>query len=191
MITNFLKISPAIGPNNPVIPPSSSTAAPQQPPADPQPFADPAAEEQAPKQIIPINSEHKDEICSGNCRAAAEEAKEKKEAEVTSVDKAETPDNVIVFPANIGDPSDIHTMPKVYDTKFFHKLTEAEKWELEQNLLNSMLNNAWSKSSEIEQYKKKTYEFLDNLLCKRKVNHSPSSPQVSWRKPNLFCTLIL
>jgi hypothetical protein len=115
---------------------------------------------------------------------------------VTSADKAEALDNdAIVFPADIGDPSDIHATPKAYATNVFHKLTEAEKWELEQDLLNSMLENAWSKynaqSYEIEQYKIKTCEFLDNLLCKRKVNHSPSSPQVSSRKPNLICTLIL
>ncbi|KAK1644774.1 hypothetical protein QYE76_062579 [Lolium multiflorum] len=32
---------------------------------------------------------------------------------------------------------------EAYATKFFNKLTEAEKWELEQDLLNAMLNNAW------------------------------------------------
>ncbi|KAK1685949.1 hypothetical protein QYE76_046797 [Lolium multiflorum] len=48
---------------------------------------------------------------------------------------------------------------------------EAEKWELEQDLLNAMLNDAWSKadsqSYEIEQHKRKTCEFLDELLVKR------------------------
>ncbi|KAM0926939.1 hypothetical protein ACQ4PT_003091 [Festuca glaucescens] len=70
------------------------------------------------------------------------------------------------------EPSDCHATPKAYATKFFHKLTEAEKWELEQDLLNSLLSNAWSKadaqSYEIEQHKKKTCELLDNMLCKRK-----------------------
>ncbi|KAM0925344.1 hypothetical protein ACQ4PT_004266 [Festuca glaucescens] len=172
-ITTFLKTSPAIGPNTPVIPPSTSTAAPQQPPADPQPSADPAAGEQVSKEIIHVSSGRKDESYSGNFWAAAEGAKEKEEGEVTSADKAEAPaDDAIVFAANIGDPSDIHATPKAYATKFFHKLTEAKKWELEQDLLNSMLNNAWSKSDaqsyEIEQYKKKTCKFLDDLLCKRK-----------------------
>jgi hypothetical protein len=91
--------------------------------------------------------------------------------EVTSTDKAEAPaDDAIVFPPET-DPSDCHATPKAYATKFFHKLTEAEKWELEQDLLNAMLNNAWSKadtqSYEIEQHKKKTCELLDNMLCKR------------------------
>jgi hypothetical protein len=78
---------------------------------------------------------------------AAEEAKDKEEAEVTSADRAEAPeDDTIVFPTNFGDPSDIHATPKAYATKFFHKLTEAEKWELEQDLLNSMLQNAWGQT---------------------------------------------
>ena len=179
-----------------MIPPSTSTAAPQPPPTNPQPSADPAAGDKAPKEIIPISSGHKDGSCSGNYQAATEGAKDKEEAEVTSADKAEAPaDDAVVSARNAGDASDVHATPKAYAFKFFHKLTEAEKWELEQNLLNSMLDNAWGKadaqSYEIEQHKKKTYEFLDNLLCKRKVNYPLSSPQVSRRKPNLFCTLIL
>jgi hypothetical protein len=60
------------------------------------------------------------------------------EVEVTSVDKAEaTARHAIVFPANFGDPSDVYAKPKAYSTKFFNKLTEAEKWELEQDLLNN------------------------------------------------------
>jgi hypothetical protein len=43
------------------------------------------------------------------------------------------------------------------------------------------MNNAWSKadsqSYEIEMHKKKTCELLDNLVSKRKVNYSPSSPK--------------
>jgi hypothetical protein len=112
------------------------------------------------------------------------------EVEVTSVDKAEaTARHAIVFPANFGDPSDVYATPKAYSTKVFNKLTETEKWELEQDLLNSMLTNAWGKAdaecSDIQQHKKEICEFLDQLLCKRKVNQSPSSPQVSRRKPNL------
>ncbi|KAK1630098.1 hypothetical protein QYE76_004413 [Lolium multiflorum] len=60
-----------------------------------------------------------------------------------------------------------------YATKFFNKLTEAEKWELEQDLLNAMLNNAWGKpdaaTSEIQDFKKDVGQFFDKLICKQKV----------------------
>ncbi|KAM0910076.1 hypothetical protein ACQ4PT_014405 [Festuca glaucescens] len=170
--TTFFKTSPTVvAPNTPVIPPSTSTAIPQQTPADPQPSPD-AAGEQAPKEVIPVSSGRKDESCSGNFRAAAEETKDKEESEVSSADKAEAPANdALVFPPET-DPSDCHATPKAYATKFFHKLTEAEKWELEQDLLNSLLNNAWSKvdsqSYEIEQHKRKTCELLDGLIIKHK-----------------------
>ncbi|KAK1695848.1 hypothetical protein QYE76_012545 [Lolium multiflorum] len=59
-----------------------------------------------------------------------------------------------------------------YATKFFNKLTEAEKWELEQDLLNAMLNNAWGKpdavTSEIQDFKKDVGQFFDKLVCKQK-----------------------
>ncbi|KAK1696033.1 hypothetical protein QYE76_012730 [Lolium multiflorum] len=68
---------------------------------------------------------------------------------------------------------------KAYATKFFNKMTEAEKWELEQDLLNAMLNNAWGKpdaaTSEIQEFKKDVGQFFDKLVCKQKV--LPSSPQ--------------
>jgi hypothetical protein len=140
------------------------------------------AREQAQKEVIPVSSGQKDGSCSGTKRASTEEAPDNEEAKVTSTDKAEAPANdAIVFPAVFGDPSDIHSTPKAYAIKFFNKLTEAEKWDLEHDLLNAMLQNAWGKSdaqsSEIEQFKIKTCEFLDDFLCKPKVNHSPSSPK--------------
>ncbi|KAK1648769.1 hypothetical protein QYE76_066574 [Lolium multiflorum] len=62
---------------------------------------------------------------------------------------------------------------EAYATKFFNKLTEAEKWELEQDLLNAMLNNSWGKpdavSSEIQDFKKDVGQFFDKLICKQKV----------------------
>jgi hypothetical protein len=187
----FLKTFPAIGPNTPVIPPSTYTVAPQQTPTDPHPSTENKLQR---KSFL---------SAAGTRTGAAPETTglplrrpRKEEEEVTSADKAEAlADDAIVFPANIGYSFDIHATPKAYATKFFHKLTGAEKWELEQDLLNSMLENACRKSDaqsyEIEKYKKKTCEFLDNLLCKRKVSHSPSSPRVSRKKPNLLCTLIL
>jgi hypothetical protein len=144
MITTFLKASPAvIVPNTPIIPPSTSTTSTQPTSADLQPSTGPAAEEQAPKEITYISNGRKDESCSRNFRDTTEEAKEKEEARVTSADKAEAlADDAVVFVPNTDDPSDSHATPKAYATKFFHKLTEAEKWELEHDLLNSMLNNA-------------------------------------------------
>jgi hypothetical protein len=149
-------------------------------------------------EVIPVSSGRKDGCCSATKRAAPEEAEDKgqEEAEVTFADMAEaTTHDAIVFPANFGDPSDLYATPKAYSTKFFNKLTEAEKWELEQDLLNSMLTNVWGKADvecfDIQQHKKDTCEILYQLLCKRKVNQSPSSPQVSRRKSNLVFTLIL
>ncbi|KAK1697114.1 hypothetical protein QYE76_013811 [Lolium multiflorum] len=115
--------------------------------------------------------------CSATKRAAPGEPQDRipEEAEVTSHDKAEAPaKDAIVFPDNFSDPSNMYSTPKAYSHKFFHKLTEAEKWELEQDLLNSMLSNAWGKadidSSEIQLHKKEISDFFDQLLVKRKVN---------------------
>jgi hypothetical protein len=148
----------------------------------PQPPPYSTARNQAQEETIPVSSERRDGSLSKTKRVDAEEAKDKEEAEVTFADKAEAPANdALVFPEKFGDPTDLYSTPKAYATKFFHKITEAEKWVLEQDLLNAMLQNAWGKpdaeSSENEQYKKDTCEFLDKLLFKRKVNHSPSSPK--------------
>jgi hypothetical protein len=117
--------------------------------------------------------------------SAQEEAQDQGEAEVTSSEKVEAgAGDVVVFPKNFGDPSDLTSTPKAYATKFFNKLTETEKWELEQDLLNAMLNNAWGKpdagTSEIQEFKKGVGEFFDKLVCKQKV--LPSSPQACNRK---------
>ncbi|KAK1632876.1 hypothetical protein QYE76_007191 [Lolium multiflorum] len=95
------------------------------------------------------------------------------EAEVTSSEKIGAgAGDVVVFPKNFGDPADLTSTPKAYATKFFNKLTEAEKWELEQDLLNAMLNNAWGKpdaaTSEIQDFKKDVGQFFDKLICKQK-----------------------
>ncbi|KAK1608525.1 hypothetical protein QYE76_032198 [Lolium multiflorum] len=95
------------------------------------------------------------------------------EAEVTSSEKVGAgAGDVVVFPKNFGDPADLTSTPKAYATKFFNKLTEAEKWELEQDLLNAMLNNAWGKpdaaTSEIQDFKKDVGQFFDKLICKQK-----------------------
>ncbi|KAK1603243.1 hypothetical protein QYE76_059136 [Lolium multiflorum] len=67
---------------------------------------------------------------------------------------------------------DLTSTPKAYATKIFKQLTEPKKWELEQDLLNAMLNNAWGKpdagTSEIQDFKKGVGEFLDKLICKQK-----------------------
>jgi hypothetical protein len=134
LITSFIKTSPAIGSNTPIIPPITSTAAPQPSPAKPQQSTTPSTGNQAQEEVIPFRSERKDGSCSGTKRAAAEEAKDKEEA--NSAYKAEAPaNNALVFPENFCDPSDIYATPKAYATKVFHKLTEAEKWDLEKDLL--------------------------------------------------------
>jgi hypothetical protein len=138
-------------------------------------------------EIIPMSSEKVGGEISGTKRPAAEEAqvRDQEEAEVNSSGKAEaTASDAVVFPKNFGDPTDLTSTPKAYETKFFNKLNEAEKWDLEQDLLNAMLSNAWGKpnaeSSEIRNFKKEVGQFCDHLLCKQKV--FPSSPQVCRRK---------
>ncbi|KAK1615792.1 hypothetical protein QYE76_021309 [Lolium multiflorum] len=117
-------------------PPSSPPQADQSPP--------PAAN--TPPEIIPVSSEKvggEDPKAKG---PAQEEAQDQGEAEVTSSEKAGAgAGDVVVFPKNFGDPADLTSTPKAYATKFFKQLTEPEKWELEQDLLNAMLNNAWGK----------------------------------------------
>ncbi|KAK1613871.1 hypothetical protein QYE76_019388 [Lolium multiflorum] len=148
-ITGFLKTSPAIGPTTPALPSASNTA-PQPTPPKAYPSPDPAAETQV--KIIPVSSGKGGGSSSATKRAAPEEPQEKglEEAEITSTEKAEgSAKDAVAFSANFGDPSDLYATPKAYSHKFFNKLTEAEKWELEQDLLNSMLNNAWGASSSL------------------------------------------
>ncbi|KAK1616007.1 hypothetical protein QYE76_021524 [Lolium multiflorum] len=125
--------------------------------------------------IIPVSSEHVDEE-DPKAKGPAQEGAEKQvqgEVEITSSKKAgEGAGDMVVFPKNFGDPADITSTPKAYATKFFNKLTEAEKWELQQDLLNAMLNNAWgkpdSRTSEIQDFKKNVGQFCDQLICKQK-----------------------
>ncbi|KAK1647015.1 hypothetical protein QYE76_064820 [Lolium multiflorum] len=126
-------------------------------------------------EIIPMSSERGGGSSSAARRAAPEGPRDKapEEAEVNSQDKAEAPANdAVTFPANFGDPTNLYSTPKAYSHKFFHKLTEAEKWDLEKDLLNSMMSNAWGKedveSSEIQLHKKEINDFFDHLLVKRK-----------------------
>ncbi|KAK1652302.1 hypothetical protein QYE76_070107 [Lolium multiflorum] len=93
---------------------------------------------------------------------------------------ANTPPEIIPAGDGAGDivaseelwrSGDITSTPKAYATKFFNKLSEAEKWELEQDLLNAMLNNAGKPdagTSEIQDFKKDVGQFFDKLICKQK-----------------------
>ncbi|KAK1666549.1 hypothetical protein QYE76_054708 [Lolium multiflorum] len=149
-------------------PPSASHTAPQ--PSPPQADQSPPPAANTPPEIIPVSSEKVDPKAKG---PAQEEAQDQGEAEVTSSEKVGAgAGDVVVFPKNFGDPSDLTSTPKAYATKFFNKLTETEKWELEQDLLNAMLNNAWGKpdaaTSEIQDFKKGVGEFFDKLVCKQK-----------------------
>ncbi|KAK1679495.1 hypothetical protein QYE76_040343 [Lolium multiflorum] len=169
-ITEFMKKSPAVGPATPA-PPSASHTAP--PPSPPQADQSPPPAANTPPEIIPVSSEKvggEDPKAKG---PAQEETQDQGEAEVTSSEKVGAgAGDVVVFPKNFGDPSDLTSTPKAYATKFFNKLTETEKWDLEQDLLNAMLNNAWGKpdaaTSEIQDFKKGVGEFFDKLVCKQK-----------------------
>ncbi|KAK1670806.1 hypothetical protein QYE76_058965 [Lolium multiflorum] len=94
------------------------------------------------------------------------------EAEVTSSEKVGAgAGDVVVFPKNFGDPADLTSTPKAYATKFFNKLTEAEKWELEQDLLNAMRTmpggNRMPRRRN-QEFKKTGGQFFDKLVCKQK-----------------------
>jgi hypothetical protein len=165
--------SPAVGPATPT-PPSVPLPTPQ--PSPPPTDRSPAPAASTPPEIFPVNSGRAGGESSGGKGPAPEEteAEVHEEAEVAFSGKAAAAtSDMVVFPKNFGDPADLTSTPKAYATKFFNKLTEAEKWELEQDLLNSMLNNAWGKpdaeTSEIQNFKKETCQFLDKLICKRKV----------------------
>ncbi|KAK1614671.1 hypothetical protein QYE76_020188 [Lolium multiflorum] len=170
-ITKYMKKSPVVGPTTPA-PPSASHAAP--PPSPPQAEQSPPPAANTPPEIIPVSSEKvggEDPKAKGPAQEETEIGQG--EAEVTSSEKVGAgAGDVVVFPKNFGDPSDLTSTPKAYATKFFNKLTETEKWELEQDLLNAMLNNAWGKpdaaTSEIQEFKKGVGEFFDKLVCKQK-----------------------
>ncbi|KAK1599861.1 hypothetical protein QYE76_018437 [Lolium multiflorum] len=171
-ITKYMKKSPAVGPTTPA-PPSASHTAP--PPSPPQAEQSPPPAANTPPEIIPVSSEKvggEDPKAKGPAQEETE-TQGQGEAEVTSSEKVGAgAGDVVVFPKNFGDPADLTSTPKAYATKFFNKLTEAEKWELEQDLLNAMLNNAWGKpdaaTSEIQEFKKGVGEFFDKLVCKQK-----------------------
>ncbi|KAK1645867.1 hypothetical protein QYE76_063672 [Lolium multiflorum] len=170
-ITKYMKKSPAVGPTTPA-PPSASHTAP--PPSPPQQIHLPLAAN-TPPEVIPVSSEKvggEDPKAKGPAQEETE-VQGQGEAEVTSSEKVGAgAGDVVVFPKNFGDPADLTSTPKAYATKFFNKLTEAEKWELEQDLLNAMLNNAWGKpdaaTSEIQEFKKDVGQFFDKLICKQK-----------------------
>ncbi|KAK1645755.1 hypothetical protein QYE76_063560 [Lolium multiflorum] len=171
-ITKYMKKSPAVGPSTPA-PPSTSHTAP--PPSPPRAEQSPPPAANTPPEVIPVSSEKvggEDPKAKGPAQEETE-AQGQGEAEVTSSEKIEaSAGDVVVFPKNFGDPADLTSTPKAYATKFFNKLTEAEKWELEQDLLNAMLNNAWGKpdaaTSEIQDFKKDVGQFFDKLICKQK-----------------------
>ncbi|KAK1661727.1 hypothetical protein QYE76_049886 [Lolium multiflorum] len=171
-ITKYMKKSPAVGPTTPA-PPSTSHPTPR--PSPPQADQSPPPAANTPPEIIPVSSEKvggEDPKAKGPAQEDAEEQGQG-EAEVTSSEKAgDGAGDIVVFPKNFGDPADTTSTPKAYATKFFNKLTEAEKWELEQDLLNAMLNNAWGKpdaaTSEIQDFKKNVGQFFDKLICKQK-----------------------
>ncbi|KAK1649182.1 hypothetical protein QYE76_066987 [Lolium multiflorum] len=173
--------------------------------AEEDPEDDDDEEEQAPKKAAPRPAKRPRAKVSGSEAGASGEtsAKKAKTVKPPTLDskKAERErhkllqmqgkDRAPLFPEprkyprsslsfrNFGDPTNLLSTPKAYSHKFFHKLTEAEKWDLEQDLLNSMMVNGWGKAdvetSDIQLHKKEMCDFFDQLLVKRKV-HLPPSP---------------
>ncbi|KAK1594677.1 hypothetical protein QYE76_017409, partial [Lolium multiflorum] len=147
-------------------------------------------EEQAPKKVAPRTTKRPRARVSGSETGASDEASAKKaKIKPPPLDSKKAERDHLrmlsttgrgsrplipgaTFPKNFGDPTDLTSTPKAYATKFINKLTEAEKWDLEQDLLNAMLNNAWGKadaeSSEIQNFKKGIGQFCDQLLVRRK-----------------------
>ncbi|KAK1645753.1 hypothetical protein QYE76_063558 [Lolium multiflorum] len=96
-----------------------------------------------------------------------------------------------------GDPIDSTSTPKAYATKFFKQLSEAEKWELEQDLLNAMLNNAWGKpdagassslattSSELENLRS-SYQELEIKLKEAEQQKEQAEKQLAEKNSELI-----
>ncbi|KAK1650865.1 hypothetical protein QYE76_068670 [Lolium multiflorum] len=145
-ITKCMQKSLSVGPPMPA-PPSPSHATPQQSP--PQADRPPPPATETPVEIIPVSSE---KVGGGSSRAkrpAPEEAQAKgqEEVEVNSSGKAEAAaSDVVIFPKNFGDPADLTSTPKAYATKIFNKLTEAEKWDLDYDLLNKISSSTMGKA---------------------------------------------
>ncbi|KAK1683758.1 hypothetical protein QYE76_044606 [Lolium multiflorum] len=142
-ITKYMqKKSPAIGPSTPA--PPSAPQAPLQP-SPPPADQSPTPAAPTPPEVIPVSSDRVSGDGSGGKGPINDEKDERKQR---------------LIPLAKLKP------------QFFNKLTEAEKWELEQDLLNAMLNNAWGKpdveTSAIQDAKKNIGEFFDKLVCKQK-----------------------
>ncbi|KAK1614812.1 hypothetical protein QYE76_020329 [Lolium multiflorum] len=194
LITKFMKKSPAVGPATPA-PPSASHTAP--PPSPPQADQSPPPAANTPPEIIPVSSEKvggEDPKAKG---PAQEETQDQGEAEVTSSEKVGAgAGDVVVFPKNFGDPADLTSTPKAYATKIFKQLTEAEKWELEQDLLNAMLN-AWGKpdagassslattSSELENLRS-SYQELEIKLKEAEQQKEQAEKQLAEKNSELI-----
>ncbi|KAM0826954.1 hypothetical protein ACQ4PT_068518 [Festuca glaucescens] len=180
-IASRTKASPAAASDTPVPPTESApgTSAPEKSPAQPTPQPAP---KKTPSEVIPISSEQRQESMGGNFMGVSADS-DKEDVEVNSQNMAEAmaKDAMVIPPetAALG-PS---VWPKAYQIKLFRKLTEAEKWELQQDLLNEMMKDVWAESDKefdaIELYKKKSNEFLDKHLKMRKVNLYLVPPSVS------------
>ncbi|KAK1698075.1 hypothetical protein QYE76_014772 [Lolium multiflorum] len=110
----------------------------------PQAEQSPPPAANTPPEIIPVSNEKvggEDPKAKGPAQEETE-IQGQGEAEVTSSEKVGAGWRRRRFSEKLRDPADLTSTPKAYATKFFNKLT-AEKWELEQDLLNAMLNNAW------------------------------------------------
>ncbi|KAK1561305.1 hypothetical protein QYE76_048313 [Lolium multiflorum] len=133
-ITKYMKKSPAVGPATPIPPclsPYSSATPPQ---ADPSP--PPAAN--TPPEIIPVSSRWAGKILRP--KALLKKTRKNKAKERLKSLLPRRPEMALATSSLFRTLEIITSTPKAYATKFFNKLSE-EKWELEQDLLNAMLNN--------------------------------------------------
>ncbi|KAM0828562.1 hypothetical protein ACQ4PT_067463 [Festuca glaucescens] len=137
--------SPATTPSTPVPPTSlalGTLALQKTPPPSSPKRAQAAANspKKVPSQVIPISSEHRQESMGRNF-PETEARSGRQDMEIGSQVRAEaTAKDAMLFTQDTGAPSP-SSKPKAYMVKLFSKLSEAEKWELQQDLLNSMLQD--------------------------------------------------
>ncbi|KAM0902744.1 hypothetical protein ACQ4PT_019045 [Festuca glaucescens] len=171
--------SPATTPSTPVPPTSSApgTSPLQKTPPPSSPKRAQAAADSSKKvlsQVIPISSEHRQESMGGNF-PETEAGSGRQDMEIGSQVRAEArAKDALLFTQATGAPGP-SSKPKAYMVNLFSKLSEAEKWELQQDLLNSMLQDVCEEPDKeyeaLAAYKKKSVEFLDKHLQTRKEMH--------------------
>jgi hypothetical protein len=88
---------------------------------------------------VHISSEKRQESSSGNFRATGGKAERKEDVEVTSREMAEVPTDDAIAKHLEAEGVSPHCRTKAYMVKLFSKLEEAERWELQEDLMNSLM----------------------------------------------------